>query len=90
MGWIIETAGVRANARAWLRNREGCDGRWDGAWWENQLGGRLEDRISTVHGIGRRRRLAMVVNTRSIVGRHRVLGKVDGRGEGTSIGERDF
>lgn len=32
-------------------------------------------------------RLAMVVSTRSITGRHRLLGEVGGRGKGTCVGE---
>ena len=39
---------------------------------------------------GQRWRLAMVVSTRSIVGGHRLLRKVGGRGERTCIGERDL
>ena len=43
-----------------------------------------------MHYIGQGWRLAMVVSTRSIVGSHRILGKIGGRGERAGIGERDL
>ena len=45
---------------------------------------------STIRYIGQGWRLAMAVSTRSIVGGHRVLGKIGGRGKRTRIGERDL
>jgi hypothetical protein len=44
----------------------------------------------TMHDIGQGWRLAMVVSTRSVVGGHRILRKVGGRGERACIWEREL